>query len=120
MFNQNIVLIVEDQPVIALSLAIEVECLGGMVAGPCPTVARAFDIVASEAVTAAILDVKLADCDVTPLALQLARQGIPFVVHSATGLPGDLAAELPAIAVVPKPASPEQVVEQLLKEIAGK
>ena len=114
--NQNI-LIVEDEVLIAMELADAVIEVGGSVVGPARSVAEALTILDAASVTAAILDVTLTDRDVTPVGLALAERGIPFIVHSAIGVPDALIRARPTIRLLDKPASPKSVVAVLATEI---
>ena len=121
MFAQNSILIAEDEPITAMELATQIEALDGRVVGPATTVAEALAILNRQQrpIVAAILDANLADRDVTPVALLLARRRIPFVIHSGTGIPGELARALPALRLVRKPALAHAVVAHLLATMAG-
>jgi len=113
MLHNKPILIVEDDPLIAQCLMEAVESADGCVVGPLATVQEALALLGTRAVTAAILDANLEDRDVTPVALLLAEQGVPFVVHSGIGAPPELVDALGAVPVIMKPASPDLVVEQL-------
>ena len=117
MFEARRILIVEDEPLIGMDLADAVVDLNGVVIGPLPTVAEAMRILDHQSIAAAIVDAVLRDCDITSVALRLARAGIPFVVHSGTGLPPQVAAEWPDLPVILKPARASAVAERLLAEI---
>ena len=119
MLNGLPILIVEDEPIIALGLAFEVERFGGVPVGPVPTVLQAIEMLQSKAVGAAMLDANLLDRDVTPVAVALIRQSIPFVIHSAIGMPDELKQLHPDIPVIPKPAAAEAVVNALLEQLAA-
>jgi DNA-binding NarL/FixJ family response regulator len=114
MLDRQSILIVEDEPLIALGLSIEVEALEGSVIGPVSTAHEALSLMDSREISAAILDAHLIDRDVTPVALLLAQRGIPFVVHSSLGLPDELALALPELRVVRKPEDAAVVVGCLL------
>jgi DNA-binding response OmpR family regulator len=118
MFHDRPILIVEDEAMIAMDLADAVAALDGMVLGPVASVREALEILDREPVAGAILDASLIDRDISPVALRLACSGVPLVVHSATGLPPDVAAQWPGLPVLPKPAFARTVVERLLQEIA--
>ena len=119
MFNQDCILIVEDDILVATDLACQVEDLDGQAAGPVGSVAEALEILDRESVSGAILDANLVDRDVTPVGLVLAERGVPFIVHSALGLPTDLERAVPAIRLVPKPAPSYVVIAHLLATMAG-
>ena len=67
MLNQVSVLIVENEPFIALDLATAVEEARGKVIGPARSVREALMLIERHLVQAAVLDVNLSDRDVTPL-----------------------------------------------------
>ena len=113
------VLIVENEPLIALDLTAAVLEQNGIVIGPVPTVAEALAILADQSVGAAILDAKLDDRDITPVAVRLLEQAVPFVIHSGTGLPAELAARHPDLPVILKPKRPQDVVARLKEQLRG-
>jgi DNA-binding NtrC family response regulator len=77
------VLVVEDNPHIAMELASILEEAGASVVGPAASVQGAFDRMADQRVEIALLDVTLSDDEtVFPLADALAAQRIPFVFIS--------------------------------------
>ncbi|HCB74759.1 MAG TPA: transcriptional regulator [Sphingomonas bacterium] len=105
------ILIVEDEPLIAMMLEDFLDALGKDVAGTAETVSTALEEVAKGGVDAAILDVNLRGGEKSwPVADALAERGIPFVL--ATG--GDTLA--PAHADRPVLAKPFTMdgVEQAL------
>ncbi|HTG39607.1 response regulator [Sphingomonas sp.] len=78
------ILIVEDEPLIAMMLEDFLDALGKQVAGTVETVASALDRVAAGGIDAAILDVNLRGGEKSwPVADALAAADIPFVL--ATG-----------------------------------
>ncbi len=120
MFSFLPILIVEDEFLIALSLAEAVAELEGDVLGPVPTVREALQVLDSRQIAGAILDAKLLDRDVTPVALRLADTGIPFVMHTATGLPPEVAERWPDVPVLHKPVPPLTVAHRLWIEMQGR
>jgi DNA-binding NtrC family response regulator len=113
------ILIVEDEHIIALSLGLAVEDSGATLIGPVDSVAKALALVERGGIAAAVIDANLVDRDVTPLALCLMEQSIPFVVHTATGLPPELAEAHPDAPVILKPARADSVIARLLLELPG-
>lgn len=86
------ILLVEDEPLIAMMLEDFLEILDHQVAGIADTVAAALALIEAGGVDAAILDVNLRDGEQSwPIADALAAKGIPFVL--ATGGSGDSVAE---------------------------
>ena len=82
------ILIVEDEPLIAMMLEDFLDALGKAVAGTADTVADALAIVEAGGVDGAILDVNLRGGEQSwPVADALAAAGVPFLL--ATGGSGD-------------------------------
>lgn len=108
------ILVVEDEPMLALDLASTIEDLGGIVIGPVATVAEALLLLERERIAAAVLDANLADRDITPVVLRFIAEAVPFVIHTGTGLPAALAAEHPALPVVMKPTRSAEVIATLV------
>jgi DNA-binding NarL/FixJ family response regulator len=67
LFNRSPILIVEDEPFVALELAAAVEEAGGVVVGPVGSARAALTLVQSCPIAVAILDVHLTGRDVTPV-----------------------------------------------------
>jgi len=83
MFVPRSILIVEDEPLIAMMLEDFLESLGHSVAGTCDSVESALKQVESGGFDLAILDVNLKGENVWPVASRLRQQNVPFVI--ATG-----------------------------------
>ena len=66
----------------------------------------------------ALLDVRLADGEVFPLARALTRRGVPVVFHSGHAQVSDLAAAFPGARALPKPA-PESALLAAVSEARG-
>lgn len=80
------VLIVEDEPLIAMMLEEFLEILGHRVAGPHDSVAQGLAAISAGDVAAAIIDVNLRGGETSvALAQALAVAGIPFAVASGVG-----------------------------------
>lgn len=77
------ILIVEDEPLIAMMLEDFLESLGHSIAGTCDTVKSALDHVDKGGFDLAILDVNLKGENVWPVASRLRERSVPFVI--ATG-----------------------------------
>lgn len=77
------ILIVEDEPLIAMMLEDFLDALDKELVGTCDTVQSALATIADEQVDAAILDINLSGGEKSwPVADELARRGIPFVLSS--------------------------------------
>lgn len=113
MLNHAAILIAEDETYIAMALQWAVEDAGGTVIGPAATVGETLALLDNNIVEAAILDVNLADGDITPVAERMIAMGVQIIFQTGTGLPPELAARFPGLIVLTKPCSPESLVEQL-------
>ncbi len=108
MSNLRSILIVEDEPLIAMMLEDFVESLGHRVSATCDNVGEALERVDQGGFDLAILDVHLNGETVWPLAKKLSAVNIPFVV--ATGGHVDPPpAEFKDIVVLEKPYTIERV-----------
>lgn len=73
------VLIVEDEHLVALALADDLEDAGAIVLGPASTVDAALDLVDRHDIEVAVLDIKLQSEMVFPVADRLSARGVPFL-----------------------------------------
>ena len=78
-----LVLVVEDEVLIAMDLERTLRLHGYRVLGPATTVGAALRLLDGEAPDAALLDVNLRGEMVTPVAEALRERGVPFVLASA-------------------------------------
>lgn len=120
MLNSALILVAEDQPFVALDLAMAVIAAGGQVMGPAASVKDAMDLIDSGQPLGAILDVNLSDGDISPVAERLLGQGVPIIVQTGVGLPAGLAARFPNLPVYLKPCDAEAVVSHLGALIAAR
>ena len=79
----RVVLVVEDEILIAMDLEHLLQRHGWHVLGPAATVAEALRLLAGEQPDVALLDVNLRGEQVTPVAEELRARGVPFVLTSA-------------------------------------
>jgi DNA-binding response OmpR family regulator len=73
------VLVVEDEPLVAMDLQDVLRDAGCTVVGPALSLKQGMRLIEEEAVDGAVLDVNLGDEMVFPLADVLAERSIPFV-----------------------------------------
>jgi two-component system, response regulator PdtaR len=84
---RKIVLVVEDEFLIAIDLKLLLERRGWSVLGPATTVKEALGLLDDKLPAVAILDVSLKDGAVTSVAEALRARNVPFVVASAYSRP---------------------------------
>ncbi len=119
MLNNALVLIAEDEPFIALDLALAIEDVGGTVVGPAATVEEALALIDVRTVAAAILDVNLADRDIVPVAEILLSLKIPVILQTGVEVPPSLLARFPDLIVHIKPCEAAKLVAQLVALIVS-
>ncbi len=95
-------LIVEDEPIIAMMLTDMLDMLGHGIAGHADTLDAAHQLIEGGGFDAAILDVHLAGQPVWPVAERLRAEGCPFVLATGAGR-GDLPPEFQDCPVLAKP-----------------
>lgn len=87
MLNHSAVLVAEDEPFIALDLALAIEDAGGKVVGPASSAKEALMLLERHPVCGAILDVNLVDGDISPVVEYLIAHDVPLVLQTGVGLP---------------------------------
>ena len=79
------VLVVEDEPVVAMCLEDILDALGCVPVGPVGRLSEGLALATSEMLDAAILDINLAGERSTPIAEVLRGRGVPFAFASGYG-----------------------------------
>ena len=96
------VLIVEDEPFVALNLSSYlIEC-GALIVGPARSMTEAIAYVDRRTFDMAVLDIGLLEGEVYPLAETLSRNDIPFVFYSGRFRVGPSARLLPDVPCIDK------------------
>jgi DNA-binding NtrC family response regulator len=111
--GQRHVLLVEDEELVAMAMADELQARGWTVVGPATSLEQAQALVDGEvALDAAILDIHLQGRWVHTLAADLEQRGVPFVVCTGYEMvdPEGRFSRAPLIA---KPVAPNQLGETL-------
>jgi len=112
------ILIVEDEPLIAMMLEDFLESLGHEVAGSCDSVDEALAAVEKGGFDVAILDVNLKGENVWPVAARLRQNGVPFVIASG-GHVDPPPVEFASVPVIEKPYTVDRVTPAIDAAIAG-
>jgi DNA-binding response OmpR family regulator len=81
--REPVVLVVEDEFLIAMDLELLLGQNGWRVLGPAPTVEVALELLNEEIPDVAILDINVRGKRITAVAEDLRRMGVPFMVASA-------------------------------------
>src|SRR4051794_14101208 len=98
-------LVVEDEPMVAMLLEDLLMQAGCIVVGPAATIAEALALLRDQAIDGALLDVNLGSELIYPLADVLRASGTPFVFVTGYAASG-LAAGYEDVAVIRKPFDP--------------
>ena len=102
------VLVVDDEFLIASSVATLLETMGCAVVGPCLSLGQARDAARAQPLDAALLDINLGRDLVYPLAAELQAQEIPFAFLTAVR-PRDIPAVFASSPVLQKPYSDRDI-----------
>ena len=105
------VLLVEDEPLVAIGVAGQLTDAGAQVIGPCSTTGRAMAALNEHDVDVAIIDYVLGDANSEGLQVALERKGIPFIV--VTGYPRVLVRRDLRQRVLSKPIPPDVLASTL-------
>lgn len=106
------VLLVEDEMFVALDLQMIFEDDGWHVAGPYPSTQEALEYLSTNRPGCAVLDVRLVDGDVFPVADALTDIQVPFVFHSGHADNAQLNSRYPASKLYSKPCRPSDLLEE--------
>ena len=117
--NAGLVLVVEDEALIAVALQDDLEDRGYSVAGPFNTCAAALAWLTSSTPDAAVLDTVLKDGPCKDVALKLTSLGVPFVVYSGHSEDLELVGELDGAVWVEKPARGEVLLDAIARVRKG-
>ena len=111
------VLVIEDEPLIAMMLEDFVDVLGHRIAGMADSAGDALPRIAEGGVDVAILDVNLRDGPCWPVADALAAAGVPFVLATGGHVDPPPGSHL-GVPTLPKPYTIEGV-RVALERLAG-
>jgi CheY-like chemotaxis protein len=112
------ILVVEDEMIVAMLIEDILMDNGATVVGPAARVNKALDLLGTEEVDAALLDVNLAGENTMPVAEELRRRGIPFAFatgYGAGGLPEGFAGQ----PLLQKPFQERDLQEVMARVLAG-
>ncbi len=115
------ILVVDDEPLIAMDIATSLEDEGCIVIGPASTVEKALTLIEMAGIDAALLDANLAGAPVDVIAAALTRRKIPFAFVTGYGREG-LPKAFQRAALIKKPFERShliEVVQQLTARPAG-
>jgi DNA-binding response OmpR family regulator len=111
------ILLVEDEPFIALDLQASLEAAGAVVVGPAHDLPQALRLLESSGICAAVLDFRIVAGDTLPLAHELAGRGIPFLFQTSD--PASAARGYPGATVLAKPFGPDKLAAAVASLLAA-
>src|SRR5438128_9633366 len=115
MLRGHHVLVVEDEPLIALDLEQALSAAGAL-GGIANTVAGALEAAAAPAYTAAIIDLRLHGHSVRDVVERIAARDLPFIFYTGqTETP--TAAAWPSVPILLKPLPAREVVDMLARVV---
>ena len=109
------ILIVEDEPLIALDIADLIAAQGAEIVGPAFTLDQAQALAAAKALDGALLDIDLGRTLVWPLAETLHALGVPFAFVSARCDRPDRPVQLTDCLCIAKPTSEDMILQALAR-----
>lgn len=111
------VLVVEDEPLVAMDIAMVLSEAGCEVIGPAASLDEARSLIAAGAVDAALLDANLGGYPVDDLAAELKHNSTPFAFLTGYGREG-MPPEFRDAPLIEKPFMPEQLL-QAVRQLIG-
>ncbi len=107
------ILVVEDEPLIAVDIIDQLSELGADCIGPALTLKEALSLVESEVFDCAVLDIRVGSDSVFPVARRLAERKIGFVFHTGNCDKSVLKKDWPGCRVIEKPASSASLIASI-------
>jgi DNA-binding response OmpR family regulator len=120
--RRPIVLVLEDEAIIAVDLQDELQDAGYGIAGPFASCSDALAWLGTASPDTAILDTTLKDGSCRQIALELSRREIPFLIYSGYREDRELLPDFHHVTWFEKPVSPFVLVQacrQLLADTAS-
>ena len=114
-----VILIVEDQPVIATALEDAFKDFGHTVIGPVSTCAAALELLKILSPDVALLDTELEDGTCVEVARDLRQGGVPFLIHSGMSTLGEDALEFADVPWIEKPSPFEEILGVVTELVEG-
>ena len=106
------VLIIEDEPMIALDFEDVLIDAGFQIAGVVGKLEKAMALIESGVCDAAIVDANLAGVSASPAAIALAARGLPYILTSGYS-PEQMQGDFPGAIYIQKPCRSEKLLQTL-------
>jgi len=117
--SKPLVLVLEDEALIALNLQDELQDSGHEVAGPFMDCSAALGWLQTAAPDMAILDATLNDGSCHSVAAELSRRGVPFLIYSGYQEDRQLLSEFDHITWIEKPVPAATLVQACQQLLVG-
>jgi len=117
--SETCILIVEDEPIIALDLASLVRETGADVLGPAMTLREAEILSCDDRIMIALLDIRIGKGTITHVATKLADRGVALIFHTGHENAESLLRQWPESRVLAKPARADDLL-RVLGDFAGR
>jgi DNA-binding response OmpR family regulator len=117
--SRQLVLVLEDEALIALNVQDELQDAGYEVAGPFSTCSAALEWLQTTTPDMAILDATLKDGPCREIALELSRREVPFLIYSGYQEDRQLLSEFDHITWIEKPVPSEVLVQACQQLLVG-
>jgi DNA-binding response OmpR family regulator len=118
-YSASVVLILEDEAIIALNLQDELQDAGYGVGGPFVTCADALSWLQTNTPDVAILDTVLKDAPCGEVARALASRTVPFLIYSGHREDRELLAEFHHVRWIEKPVPSSVLIEECTQLLAA-
>jgi DNA-binding NtrC family response regulator len=113
-------LVVEDDAILLMELEEVLEAAGAEIVGLCRTVKDALATVERAGISAAVLDVRIGNETIAPVARKLGRCGTPFVFYTGQMGCDPALEEWRGCKVVAKPAQAQTIVSAVVDLLHGR
>jgi DNA-binding LytR/AlgR family response regulator len=114
------ILIVEDDTLLLMELESILQDAGAKIMGRCRNVSEALKALEQNQVAAAVLDVRIGNKTIAPVARSLAKQGTPFLFYTGQVENDPALAEWTGYIVLSKPAKAAAIVDAVARLLALK
>lgn len=108
------ILVVEDEFLIAQTIASSMEGAGARNVESAESLAQAHVILSEKWFDAAVLDIRLIDGESWDIASALSARGVSVVIYSGH-IHAELEKKAPSAVLLPKPATPNQLVDAVMR-----
>ena len=117
--SRPLVLVLEDEALIALNVQDELQDAGYEVAGPFPTCSAAREWLRTTTPDMAVLDTTLKDGHCREIALELSRREVPFLIYSGYQEDQQLLSDFRHITWIEKPVPSGALVKACRQLLVG-